>query len=627
MRGQPLPLGAVGALGGALGLSLATPSSQHPTITSEPPAASNATDLPPAPHTRTADPTGRHASSWLRGLLSAASVPGAEAISAAWARSPLGMAVLRNSHADGSGYDAMQATSAAAAAPLAAEPSPPVPLPGQEAEEGPDTITGVFHRLDPRKARLVLVQAVFRHGARTPLSSRREMWAGVEWDVCGEAYKAAALRLLSTAGVENPVSKHDLRQRSVVLEGGCRKGELTLLGQQQARALGAWLRGRYVREGGQGAEGQQAGGGGGGGGGGEGRSGGGGFLPADHKDAVIAARTTNVSRTIATLRGVLTGLYPALAEEGEPFPATTSADLDEILYADTRACPHLGTFQAMAREGGKAAIRSDPDQPWVASELQRLLGLDAATLDSKPWIYTDVHDVLTSLAAHGKPLPPGFEGQTRLIAAINRLATLEFAAEVAPSVRGGAAGRTALRLSMGRLLGLVTGNMRGAAGAGSREGEAKGRPHLYLYSGHDSTIMPLLSALGLEVTSWPPYLSNLVFELWELPPPAAAATAAATAVPRYVVRVLYNQEELPLPHCPPGYLPSLDTFVREVVGPFLLSAQSHAELCAVKVAHDGALPQPKTKPAKPEGEKGGEVDKGKGEGEKGKVQGDKTEAN
>ena len=28
-----------------------------------------------------------------------------------------------------------------------------------------------------------------RHGARTPLSDRSELWEGVAWDVCGEAYK------------------------------------------------------------------------------------------------------------------------------------------------------------------------------------------------------------------------------------------------------------------------------------------------------------------------------------------------------------------------------------------------------------------------------------------------------
>lgn len=35
-----------------------------------------------------------------------------------------------------------------------------------------------------------------------------------------------------------------------------------------------------------------------------------GYLPASYRPGVLAARTTNFSRTRATLAGVLTGLYP-----------------------------------------------------------------------------------------------------------------------------------------------------------------------------------------------------------------------------------------------------------------------------------------------------------------------------
>ncbi|GIL63317.1 hypothetical protein Vafri_17410 [Volvox africanus] len=543
--------------------------------------------------------------------------------------------------ADASAYDSMEPTPAEAIS-ATGELRWPVSE-GRDPDDNTDTVTGVFHRLNPQHAKLLLVQVVFRHGARTTLSNRSELWRGQQWDVCGEAYQAAAMRLFSTAGVENPVSKHDLRQRAVVLEGGCRKGELTLLGQSQALDMGRWLRSNYVETAG--------------------------FLPPTYQDGVVKARTTNISRTIATLRGVLTGLYPDLPkqqhaehqqqlqqrqQEGyapqpgsqlplqqqlqlQPQPqdrrqpslhspgvphVTTSADLDEILYADTRACPHLGSFQAVSRELARAAVRSDPEYEWARGELLGLLGMDPASFDSNRWIFTDIHDVMTSLAAHGKTLPPGFEGHKRLLEAIDRLATKEFSAEVAPSMRD-SHGLTILRLSMGRLLHILVENMQrsvvaGAAAAGgvvetasagtglsaaaatdaarsffvaAGSADGKSRPKMYLYSGHDSTIMPLLSAMGLDITKWPPYMSNLVFELWQLP------SRRPGAEPRYVVRVLFNREELSLPHCPPGFLPSFQTFQREVVGPFQLSAQRHQELCRVKVDHDGAMPQPKAKAA------------------------------
>ena len=39
-----------------------------------------------------------------------------------------------------------------------------------------------------------------------------------------------------------------LLQRNIKLPGGCHKGELTKLGQQQARKVGDWLRDRYIHQ-------------------------------------------------------------------------------------------------------------------------------------------------------------------------------------------------------------------------------------------------------------------------------------------------------------------------------------------------------------------------------------------
>ena len=47
------------------------------------------------------------------------------------------------------------------------------------------------------------------------------------------------------------------------------------------------------------------------------------------------------------------------------------------------------------------------------------------------------------------------------------------------------------------------------------EGEDS-RYKLFLYSGHDTTLMPLLAALGVELSEWPAFASHLVLELWEL---------------------------------------------------------------------------------------------------------------
>jgi hypothetical protein len=38
----------------------------------------------------------------------------------------------------------------------------------------------------------------------------------------------------------------------------------------------------------------------------------------------------------------------------------------------------------------------------------------------------------------------------------------------------------------------------------------QGTARLYAYSGHDTTIMPILATLGVKLDDWPEYVSNVV---------------------------------------------------------------------------------------------------------------------
>lgn len=84
-------------------------------------------------------------------------------------------------------------------------------------------------------------------------------------------------------------------------------------------------------------------------------------------------------------------------------------------------------------------------------------------------------------------------------------------------------------------------------------------PHAYLYSGHDSTITPLLAALGKPEDAWPPFTAVLVFELWSTrgQPQGSHSSGGDTGARKVrvgsagstgepVVRVLYNKEPLEL---------------------------------------------------------------------------------
>lgn len=57
----------------------------------------------------------------------------------------------------------------------------------------------------------------------------------------------------------------------------------------------------------------------------------------------------------------------------------------------------------------------------------------------------------------------------------------------------------------------------GSTTSGSSGGGASRQvygPKLMLYAAHDTTILPLLSALGQHQTAWPVFTSHLAFELW-----------------------------------------------------------------------------------------------------------------
>lgn len=54
-------------------------------------------------------------------------------------------------------------------------------------------------------------------------------------------------------------------------------------------------------------------------------------------------------------------------------------------------------------------------------------------------------------------------------------------------------------------------------------------PKLFLYSGHDSSVTPLLAVLGQPATAWPPYTASVVFELWQAGGRVTRARALASS--------------------------------------------------------------------------------------------------
>ncbi|KAG2482519.1 hypothetical protein HYH03_018564 [Edaphochlamys debaryana] len=545
---------------------------------------------------------------------------------------------------------------------------------------------------DPSVGRLHLLQVVHRHGARTPLT---ELYTfGANWTHCSDHYKGVEVELFDENGGATAPPTTD--PAPPVLPGGCRQGTLTPNGYDMALALGTWLRGRYVT--GRGPEGgflpdlragsparaSAAGAPGSGATPGAGTASG----PWPWVGSGVAVlRTTPYRRTIATLRGVLTGLWPALeagaegggegaqrparsrAGQARALPVAASVVPQEIMYGNNVTCPALTPlFRAMERDM-EAADARDAELPRLQRMVAGALGLDPDT----PIVWPKLFDVLAGMQADGAPMPRGATKEVLEVvwaqAARHENALVGPSAALCASLGNGEASessaraqrcRQVLRLSIGQLISRLLDNMddvieaaeAGAAGgrrraaaaavglgedeephapapvtarslkrrsvrevkephapvpvtarsrrrlaqeqagAGSRDAT---HPKLFVYSGHDSSVTPLLAVLGQPV-AWPPFAASLTWELWRSEAPAAARGGAtspggrralrqdavrAEAPALWWVRILYDGQPLVVPGLSSsgGWI-ALGVLRQRVLLPYALTQAQHKVECS-----------------------------------------------
>lgn len=297
------------------------------------------------------------------------------------------------------------------------------------------------------------------------------------------------------------------------------------------------------------------------------------------------ARSTNYSRTVATLQGVLTGLFPD--RPSKPITVRTTEEMDEILFGNPESCQRLKQMLTAARkEIRSTAHRPSAEMKKLEERIRQALGSAAysASVTSKESMihFLDLHDAMTSMQTHGKEIPKGMQDKS-LLKEIELQATKHFMMFVAPGEESGQR-KEMLRLGMGRLMDVMLKRMDMAkrndgtnnVPVDKRE-EARALHKIYLYSGHDSSIMPLLAALGKEVDHWPGYLSNLIFELWQ-----------KQGSKEHYVRVLYEKEPLNLEEVCGGETCTFQKFKESVLGPYLLTIKEKEKECLVHFSHDMA---------------------------------------
>ncbi|KAF8462882.1 histidine phosphatase superfamily [Kalaharituber pfeilii] len=346
--------------------------------------------------------------------------------------------------------------------------------------------------LYPSNLQLKLVQVLFRHGERTAVSARfQEEGVPPFWPYCKSAalFKSAVLNApgntdWSQLSYRRLIETHGSKGEPLLASGPggstedlCQLGELTDKGRETTLALGARLKHLYM---------DQLN-----------------FLPKDLSNpAQFYFRASPIVRCLTSLQQVVTGIYPSHITANPPPDITilSRPPSEENLFPNEANCRR---FRIISRAFAALAIstwNNHPDMQYLQSRIGKYVDGPVA-VDGNPRL-SGIIDSVNATLAHGKEvrLPPEFY-EPRVREILNRINVDEW-------FRGYMQSSEVRRLGSGSLLGNFKDRMMDVVTGGS---ELK----LALYGGHDTTVAAMLVSLGIFDGQWPPFSSNIAFELFK----------------------------------------------------------------------------------------------------------------
>ncbi|XP_029937416.1 lysophosphatidic acid phosphatase type 6 isoform X2 [Myripristis murdjan] len=366
---------------------------------------------------------------------------------------------------------------------------------------------------------LKLVQVLFRHGARTPLKSIPDVMEA-QWApnlLEPPAHTHINYVVTDLHGGPRPPAPVEDSYRSSILTGGTFPGQLTTVGMQQLYELGERLRKRYIVENP--------------------------FLSPTFSPAEVYVRSTNIVRTIESAKCLIAGLFQQKQKEIVPI-LTTEAEA-EILYPNYHGCKLLKIL------GGHRWAESST-LPDIAADLQSIQSaLGIATHQHIDFIL--IRDDMVARETHGLPCPPVLDTWRNTVEqrAVDMICHIYEPGK-----------RENLQLCVGPLLHTLMVNIEEKLQGTSSEPNRK----LFLYSAHDTTLMPCLMALGIFDMRWPPYAADITLELHQHRQNKEA-----------FVKVSYIGQDQHIPGCSGVYCP-LQEF-KQALSAYSLTSELYQSLC------------------------------------------------
>ncbi|KAL1925089.1 uncharacterized protein VTP21DRAFT_4743 [Calcarisporiella thermophila] len=381
--------------------------------------------------------------------------------------------------------------------------------------------------LYPPDLQLVFLQIVHRHGERTPVRKRLEDKITPVWNLCHAAKEFQAIIQRDVIRTEhlsdsssNKMGLESFSYKRMVLgpdgrrmkDGDCFLGQLTDIGRSSMTKLGTRLREIYVDK----LK----------------------FLDTSlDGPETLFIRSTDFVRTLESVQHLADGLYPAGTRPKDfVLEVYTRNAFDENLYIN-RNCARL---KDLTEQFYRAAVEITEKRLQEVSKKLSGLGLGEIRLDSHPSA-SGLLDSAVAAKANGIPIPQELEDVIEDLHIVN---TIEW-------FYGFTQSQEMRRLGIGRLLGEITGRIEDKV----RDDESTKKLKLAIYSGHDTTVGPLLTTLGGFDNKFPPFNSVILIELFRAQPRPTDSWWRglwSKEEDQYYVRVRYNDQVVQVPECKNG---------------------------------------------------------------------------
>ncbi|CAF3998224.1 unnamed protein product, partial [Rotaria sordida] len=347
----------------------------------------------------------------------------------------------------------------------------------------------------PDNLQFIGAQIYFRHGARTPLSllpgleevsytkEHIEIYPPSKWDI----------KLITKLG-NDIVSKDKILSANDIIGDRIKQlksasdvkvvtGQLTAIGEKQLYQLGKLIRSQIIKQDNNG------------------------LIPNIYDPNIVYCRSTYMNRTIASARSFLAGLFSSEKDDNKiqakgPFEIEVHNFPDEDMFPNSKMYPALKKCHTALEL--YRLLHDDHDLKKARQALINHIGVE----DYSHGI-VELYDEFVSRQAHNFSIPKKFLELTKDFEVMSAREFVSMATSIGFDLF--------IRSTCGPLLYLMKENFNSIAKnyLDEKENNIK-KPYkkLFVYSGHDTTLIPLTMALEIFEMRWPDYGSYIFMKYY-----------------------------------------------------------------------------------------------------------------